>query len=544
MVWVGREHDNMRNLELPGRSPVHSTEGMAATSQPLATQAAIDVLKAGGNAMDAAVAACAMQCVIEPESTGIGGDCFCLYAPGGGARNPGDIVAYNGSGRAPAAASVGWYQEHGIDKIAGDSVHSVTVPGTIDAWDRLVADHGRMSLPELMQPAIRHARDGYPIPSRVHSDIVSQAAKLGRDENAARIFLPGGEAPRVGAMHRQPELAATLERIAAHGRDEFYKGETARGIVAYLRVRGGLHTLEDFANTQGEYVTPISTEFRDLTVHECPPNGQGVIALLLLNIMSGIEIGTGGPITLERIHAEIEAGRLAYAARDAWVADPAMAEVDVEGLLSAEYADSLRAAIDPARAHAPARLVDLPNHQSTVYITVVDRDRNACSLINTLFNNFGSGICAPNGVMLQNRGEGFSLDPASPNRIEGGKRPLHTIIPAMVSKGDRVVMPFGVMGGQYQSFGHMQFLTRFFDYGMDIQEAMDAPRFMPNPFEGNVDVEGAVPAAIRERLAQMGHRVTRPPKPIGGSQAIWIDWDEGVLTGGSDPRKDGCAIGY
>jgi gamma-glutamyltranspeptidase/glutathione hydrolase len=359
--------------------------------------------------------------------------------------------------------------------------------------------------------------------------------------------MPGGQAPRVGTMHRQPELAATLERIATHGRDEFYKGETARDIVTYLRDRGGLHTLEDFASHKGEYVTPISAEFRGHTVHQCPPNGQGVIALLLLNIMRETEAGAakgGNPITLERAHAEIEAGRLAYAARGAWLADPAMAEVPVERLLSAEYADSLRAAIDPARAIEPARLVDLPNHQSTVYITVVDRDRNACSFINTLFNNFGSGICAPNGVMLQNRGEGFSLDPASPNRIEGGKRPLHTIIPAMVSKGDRVVMPFGVMGGQYQSFGHMQFLTRFFDYGMDIQEAMDAPRFMPDPFTGEVGIEGTVPAAIREQLAARGHRLAPAAKPIGGSQAIWIDWDEGVLTGGSDPRKDGCAIGY
>jgi gamma-glutamyltranspeptidase/glutathione hydrolase len=530
----------MRNLELPGRSPVHAAEAMACASQPLAAQTAMEVLKAGGNAMDAAVAACAVQCVVEPESTGIGGDCFCLYSPGGST----DIVAYNGSGRAPAAASVEWYQERRIGEIAGDNVHSVTIPGAIDAWNRLVADHGRKSLSELLQPAIRYARDGYPISSRVHVDFVSQAAKLARDENAARIFLPGGQAPRIGTMHRQPELAATLERITALGRGEFYTGETARDIVAYLQARGGLHTLEDFANAEGEYVTPISAGFCGHTIHQCPPNGQGVIALLLLNIMSGIETGTGGPITLERIHAEIEAGRLAYAARDAWLADPVMAEVPVAGLLSAEYADSLRAAMDPTRAQEPARLIGLPNHQSTVYIAVVDRDRNACSFINTLFDNFGSGICTPTGVMLQNRGEGFNLDPASPNRIEGGKRPLHTIIPGMVSQGGRVVMPFGVMGGQYQAFGHMQFLTRFFDYGLDIQEAMDAPRFMPDPFTGEVGLEGQIPTEITIALGRRGHRLAPPAKPIGGSQAIWIDWDEGVLTGGSDPRKDGCAIGY
>ena len=529
----------MRNLELPGRSPVHATEGMACTSQPLATQVAIDVLKAGGNAMDAAIAACAAQCVIEPESTGIGGDCFCLYSKGGNT----DIVAYNGSGRAPAAASVEWYQQQGIAKIDG-GVHSVIVPGAVDAWARLSADHGRKGLSELLQPAIRFARDGYPVHSRVHADFASKATKLQADENAARIFMPGGQVPRVGAIHRQPELAATLERIAALGRAEFYQGDTARDIVAYLQARGGLHTLEDFATAAGEYVTPISADYRGHAVHECPPNGQGVIALLLLNIMAGIKTGTGGPITLERMHAEIEAGQLAYSARDAWLADPAMAQVPVDGLLSPEYADRLRAAIDPARAQEPDRLLDLPRHNSTVYISVVDRDRNACSFINTLFDNFGSGLCTPTGVMLTNRGDGFSLDPASPNRIEGGKRPLHTIIPGMVSKGDRVVMPFGVMGGQYQAMGHMQFLSRFFDYGMDIQEAMDAPRFMPDPFKSNVDIEGAVPQEIRDQLGAMGHRVTQPAKPIGGSQAIWIDWDEGVLTGGSDPRKDGCAIGY
>ena len=315
-------------------------------------------------------------------------------------------------------------------------------------------------------------------------------------------------------------------------------------MVKPLQAKGGLPTLEDFASAEGEYVTPISAGFRGHSVWECPPNGQGVIALLLLNVLSGIEVDPDGPISLERMHTEIEAGRLAYAARDAWVADPAMAEVPVEGLLSAEYADRLRAGINPARAQVPAPLIDLPRHNSTVYISVVDRDGNACSFINTLFDNFGSGLCTPTGIMLTNRAEGFSVDPASPNRIEGGKRPLHTIIPGMVSKGDRAVMPFGVMGGQYQSFGHMQFLTKFFDYGYDIQQAQDAPRFFPNPFADNVDVESTVPAAIREGLTARGHKITKPGKPLGGSQAIWIDWDEGVLTGGSDPRKDGCAMGY
>jgi gamma-glutamyltranspeptidase/glutathione hydrolase len=302
--------------------------------------------------------------------------------------------------------------------------------------------------------------------------------------------------------------------------------------------------MEDFANVKGDYVQPISAEFRGHTVWECPPNGQGVIALLLLNVMAEVETGNQ-PITVARMHAEIEACRLAYAARDEYLADPAFAEVDVEALLSADYAGRLRARIDPHRAADPRPEPAAVRHHDTVYVSVVDRDRNACSFINTLFHGWGAGLCAPkSGVVFTNRAQSFSLDPKSPNRIEPGKRPLHTIIPGMVSKGDRVAMSFGVMGGDYQAMGHMQFLTRMFDYGLDIQEAQDLPRFMPDPFTGEVEVESTVPEPLRAELAGMGHRVVPAAKPIGGSQAIWIDHEEGVLTGGSDPRKDGCALGY
>ncbi len=529
----------MRDLERPGRSPVHAPDGMACTSHPLSSQVAIDVLKSGGNAMDAAVAACAVQCVVEPGSTGIGGDCFCLYAPEGSA----DVVAFNGSGKAPAAASVDWYRQNGFHEIERNTPHSVTVPGAVDAWETLIRDFGRKSLGELLQPAIRYAQNGYPISSRVHTDFASAASLLSKDETASRIFLPGGRPPKVGDMHRQPELAATLEKIANNGRDAFYAGAVMEDMLAFLQSRGGLHTEEDFANVRGDYVQPISSDFRGYRIHECPPNGQGVIALLLLNIMSEIETGDH-PIELERIHKELEACRLAYRSRNLYVGDPAFSGVPVEGLLSAAYARELRESIDPERANEKPE-PGMPRHEDTVYITVVDKDRNACSFINTLFAGFGSGLVAPeSGVVLHNRGCGFNLDPENPNRIEGGKRPLHTIIPGMVTKGDRTVMPFGVMGGQYQSMGHMQFLTALFDYGMDIQEAMDRPRFMVQPFTGEVEMEGAVPAEIRDALEQRGHRIVPPSKPIGGSQAIWIDWEQGVLTGGSDPRKDGAAMGF
>ncbi|MGI9501013.1 MAG: gamma-glutamyltransferase [Geminicoccaceae bacterium] len=529
----------MRDLERPGRSPVHAPDGMACTSHPLSSQVAIDVLKSGGNAMDAAVAACAVQCVVEPGSTGIGGDCFCLYAPEGSA----ELVAFNGSGKAPAAASVDWYRENGFHEIERNTPHSVTVPGAVDAWETLIRDFGRKSLGELLQPAIRYARGGYPISSRVHTDFASGAALLSKDETAARIFLPGGRPPAVGQMHRQPELAATLEKIADNGRDAFYAGEVMDDMLAYLQSRGGLHMEGDFAAVQGDYVQPISTEFRGYRVHECPPNGQGVIALLLLNIMSEVETGDH-PINLERIHQELEACRLAYRSRNLYVGDPAFSDIPVDELLSDAYARKLRQEIDPAQANETPD-PGVPGHEDTVYITVVDKDRNACSFINTLFAGFGSGLVAPrSGVVLHNRGCGFNLDRESPNRIEGNKRPLHTIIPGMVTKNERTVMPFGVMGGQYQSMGHMQFLTALFDYGLDIQESMDRPRFMVNPFDGAVEMEGAVPADIQAELKRRGHRLVPPSKPVGGSQAIWIDWEEGVLTGGSDPRKDGAAIGY
>ena len=513
---------------------------MAATSNPLSTLVAIDVLKGGGNAMDAAIAACATQCVVEPESTGIGGDCFCLYAPGGSDR----ITAFNGSGRAPMAATPEWFAEQGITAIERQSPHAVTIPSAVDGWDRLLSAHGTKDLGELLQPAIRYARAGYPVASRVSIDFASQIDIIRDDKNLSSVFLKGGKTPAAGSLHRQPELANTLEAIARNGRDAFYTGEIAENIVTYLRSKGGLHTLEDFASVEGIFVDPISTDYRGYTVHQCPPNGQGVIALLLLNIMGGIEVGDD-PLSPERMHLEIEAGRLAYHDRAAYLADPAQTDIPVDWLLSREHADALRKEISAAKAMTKLPDILRPEHKDTVYITVVDKDRNACSFINTLYFNFGSGLMAPEtGVVLHNRGMSFSLDPGHPNCIAPGKRPMHTIIPGMVSKGGKAVMSYGVMGGEYQAYGHMQFLSRMFDFGLDIQEAQDLPRVFPDPQSGEVQAESGLPEAVADALRAKGHTLVAPAKPIGGSQAIWIDWDEGVLTGGSDPRKDGCALGY
>jgi len=513
---------------------------MAATSHPLSTATAVDTLQAGGNAMDAAIAACAVQCVVEPGSTGVGGDCFALYAPGGG----GEPVAYNGSGRAPAAATPAWYAERDIESIERQSPHAVTVPGAVEAWERLATDHGRLGLDRLLQPAIRLARDGYPITPRVHRDWSEMRPLLERDPGSRAVFLPGDRTPPVGSRHHQPRLAATLERIAAEGARALYEGPIGGALVGFLRERGGLHTREDFAQTAGEYVAPISTTFRGYEVWECPPNTQGVIALMILKLLER-HAATGHPLSVERVHLEIEATRLAYHDRNLFVGDPAHGAVPLAWLLGDEHLSDLDGDIDPARARIDLPVRKPPATHSTVYISVVDRDRNAVSFINSLFSHYGSALTEPEtGILLQNRGQGFTLEAGHPNAIGPGKRPLHTLIPGMVTRAGRTCMSFGVMGGHYQALGQAQFLTRFFDYGCDLQEAMDLPRFFPRVGTGDVELESGVPRAVAGALRARGHSTAVPPRPIGGAQAVWIDWDEDVLTGASDPRKDGCALGY
>lgn len=344
-------------------------------------------------------------------------------------------------------------------------------------------------------------------------------------------------------MHRQPELAATLRLIAKNGREAFYTGPVAGDMVAYLRGLGGLHTLEDFAAATGEYVTPISAAFRGCDVFECPPNGQGVIALLILNILSRFE-AHGDPQSADRLHLEIEATRLAYAARDLLVADPDMSEVPVADMLSNAWADRLAGMIDLKRARADLPAFDMPLHSDTVYISVVDKDRNAVSFINSVFDSFGSGLVSPrSGVVLHNRGQSFSLDPRHPNAVAPNKRPLHTIIPGMLARGGRAEMPFGVMGGYYQAMGHAHLLTKVLDFGMDLQEAIDLPRIAPVSGTMKVQAEHGLAGETLAELSRRGFELIPATDPIGGAQAIRIDWANGTLLGGSEPRKDGCALG-
>lgn len=525
----------MHDFNLPGRSLAVGGAGMAATSHPLATLAAIDMLKAGGNAMDAALAAVAIQGVVEPAMTGIGGDCFVLFAPKGGLP-----MALNGSGRAPSAARAEWFADQGLAAIPPTSPHAVTVPGAVDAWCRLSADYGTKSLDEVLAPAIRAADEGFRIAPRVAFDWARNVAKLEADPDSRSAFLLSGAAPRLGDKLRMPALAQTLRQIASGGRKAFYEGQVAAEIVAKLRSLGGLHSEEDFALQTSDYVEPIHAPFRDVDVYECPPNGQGLIALMMLRLADRLRAENLS--SADRIHLLAEITKAAYHARDAYLCDPAHGEVPIEHLLSDDWVDRMVPHIDMARAK-PLPSWDEVEHKDTVYLTVVDRDLNAVSFINSLFAAFGTGILVPGcGVMLHNRGSAFRTNPGHPNAIAPGKRPMHTIIPGMVVKNGRAVMPFGVMGGHYQAAGHTQFLGNVYDLGMDVQSASDAPRSFAT--EGRLEIEPTVPNDVMDDLRRRGHDLEIVGSPIGGCQAIMIDEERGALLGASDHRKDGFALGY
>jgi gamma-glutamyltranspeptidase/glutathione hydrolase len=532
----------LRDFHLPGRSPVIATNGMAATSMPAATLTALDVLRSGGNALDAAVAAVAVLCVIEPQSTGIGGDCFCLYAPAGTGR----VVALNGSGRAPAAAAIDWYEQHGMAAQENTSPHSVTVPGAVAAWETLLGAHGTRSLDELLRPAIGFAEHGHPVHAKVASDWEGLVGKL--QKTGAHAFLPNGRAPAAGDIFKQPALAATLKAIARHGAKAFYEGAVAADIVATLRARGGLHTEADFAagRTAAQFVDPIRLGWEGREVWQCPPNGAGLLVLMILGMLEGFGPAPDGPMGPVRLHRHVEACRLAFRDRDAFLADPCQVAVPVDRLLDPAYLKALGGLIrdDAAMAHMPAPGESaLPLHRDTVYLTVVDRDGNACSFINSLFQGFGSGILAEqSGVMLQNRGFSFRLERGHPNCIAPMKRPMHTIIPGMVTENGQAVLSYGVMGGHYQPMGQSWFLTNHYDYGLDLQQSLDLARVFP--YQGKLEAERGVPPDVLAALVRMGHVIEPAERPHGGGQAIMIDRRRGVLIGASDPRKDGMALGY
>jgi gamma-glutamyltranspeptidase/glutathione hydrolase len=524
-----------RDFQMPGRSPVIACGGMAATSHPLATMAAVDTLRAGGTAADAAVAAVATLCVVEPHMTGIGGDCYCLVS------QPGKPVwGYNGSGRAGAKASFEALRAKGMTEI-GNSIHAVTVPGALDAWEAILKSHGRFGLDRVLGAAIKYAEGGFPVAARVAWDWSRYVGKLKADAGATKHYLFNGDAPKEGDVIRFPALAATLKTIAAKGARAFYEGEIADDIATTVAARGSFLTKEDFAAHRGDEVTPISTNYRGLDLVEIPPNGQGLTALVMLNILENFDLAALDPMGPERFHLVLEAARLGFAVRDTHIADALHMRTPVAGLLAKSFGKKLASLIDlKKRAKFPAAPAPGSN---TIYLSVVDRDRMAVSFINSLYSSFGLGICTEKtGIMLTNRGACFTLEPDHPNTFGPNKRPLHTIIPALAMRNGRCDMSFGVIGAHYQPMGHVQIVLNMLDYGMDVQQAIDAPRFF---FEGEQSlVEHGTPPATIEGLKARGHDVVFAPTPWGGAQTIKIDWDRGVLIGGSEPRKDGCALGY
>jgi gamma-glutamyltranspeptidase/glutathione hydrolase len=519
------------------RSAVRAMNGMVATSQPLASAAGLRVLQQGGNAIDAAVAAAAVLCVVEPMMVSPGGDLFALVWD----AKKKELKALNASGRAPQAASIDELKRRGFTHIPQNGIHAVTVPGAVDGWAKLLERYGTMKLAQVLQPAIEYAERGYPV-----TDVIAADWETGlnykKNEDFAKTFLPDGKFPNPGEIFTNKNLAATLKAIAAGGRDVFYKGEIAAKIVKFAQAQGGLHTAQDFANHTSNWLDPISTVYRGHTIYELPPNNQGLAVLQMLNILEGYDVKSLGHNTAEYLHLLVEAKKLAYADRAWHIADPTFYKAPLDKLLSKEYATELRKKIDLNRA-AGASPVGSRGGEDTVYLTVVDKDHNAVSFIQSIFSAFGSGLVAGDtGIVLHNRGAGFSFDPNHPNKLEGGKRPFHTLIPAMVFRDGQPWLTFGVMGGDMQAQGHAQVLLNLIDFGMDVQQAGEQARF--RDFESGLALESAIGADVRKALEAKGHRLTIAPGMFGGYQAILIDPKTGALFGGSDPRKDGCAMGW
>ncbi|MEL7099335.1 MAG: gamma-glutamyltransferase family protein [Pseudomonadota bacterium] len=525
----------MRDFHLPGRSATYATNGMCATSHPLAASTAVDMMRRGGSAMDAAIAGAVLLGICEPQMTGIGGDLFALISPAGS----NEILALNGSGRAPAGLDAEAIRAAGFDKMPLHHPHAVTVPGAIDAFCTLSERYGRLGLDAILAPAIHYADAGVPVAPRVAFDWVNDAGTL--QGGARDLFLKDGKALRTGEVFAAPGQAEVLRRVAKDGRDAFYTGEVAEDMVRALQALGGTHTLGDFAATKCTDTTPISGSYKSADIVEHPPNGQGAAALLLLNILKHFDIAAMDPLGADRVHIEAEATKLAYDARDRFLADPDHT-ARLDHMLSDETAARLAALIDPAKAMPSPAALSEAVHKDTIYITCVDKDGMAVSLIYSIFHGFGSGIASDKfGILFQNRGAGFTLTPGHPNEAGPGKRPMHTIIPGMVREAGVPTIPFGVMGGAYQCTGHARFASNLVDFDMGLQAALDAPRAFSDA--GVLKVERGYSDAVRADLAARGHKVEVPDTAIGGAQAIRIRKD-GVLEGASDPRKDGCALGY
>ncbi len=536
------------------RSVVIATEGMVATSQPLAAATGVQVLRRGGTAVDAAIAANAVLGVVEPMSCGIGGDLFAIYWD----AKTNKLYGLNASGRSPEKLSRDMFRQRGMQQIPIEGPLSWSVPGCVAGWHDLSQRFGKLELAEVLADAIRYAEDGFPVSEVIAASWQGSTASLSRWPDSAATLLIEGRAPRVGEVFRNPRLANTMRAIAEGGRDAFYRGENAQAIVRFSEQNGGYFSLDDFAKHENEWVEPVSTNYRGFDVWELPPNGQGIAALQMLNLLEPYDLRAMGPGSAEYLHLLIEAKKLTFEDRATFYADPATEKLPVAALISKEYARQRGKLINPQRAadnvkHGDPRLVA----GDTIYLTVVDKDRNCCSLIQSNYYGFGSKVVPGDvGYAIQNRGALFALDENHRNRLEPGKRPFHTIIPAMVTQEGRPVFCFGVMGGDMQPQGHVQILVNLIDFGMNVQQAGDAARVrhfgsgtptgVPPQGSGVVSVESSISRETQAALRKLGHRVeiAADGGGLGGYQGIWIDWEHGTLHGATEPRKDGAAVGY
>ena len=532
------------------RSTVIARHGMAATSHPLASDAAIQVLRSGGNAVDAAIAANAVLGVVEPMSCGMGGDLFAIVW----IAKTHKLSGLNASGRAPYAATIALFRDRGLKMIPTDGPLSWSVPGCVDGWEQLARRFGSRSLADDLAPAIGYASDGFPVTEIIAHDWQTAAAALGKIPTSARCYLPGGAAPRTGDLFHDPGLARSLKLVAAGGSPAFYRGPIAAAIVAYSGSVGGLFAGRDFADHTSTWVEPVHTNYRGYDVWELPPPGQGIATLQMLNLLEPFDLKRMGALSAEALHLMVEAKKLAYEDRAKFYTDPEFGKVPIDRLISKAYAATRAPLIDPNRANdrpEPGK----PGEADTIYLTVVDADRNAVSLIQSNFHGFGSyHVPGDLGFALQNRGCLFALDEAHANRLEPHKRPFHTIIPAFVTRDGQPWLSFGLMGGDMQAQGHAQVICNMVDFGMDVQEAGDLARFrhlgsaeptgLASEGAGRLALESGVSAEARAKLTALGHTLVTAPGSFGGYQAIRIDLERGVLMGGSDPRKDGCALGY
>lgn len=523
------------------RPVVSGLNGMAATSQHLASLTGYKILAKGSNAVDAAVAmACTLKAV-EPHSVGLGGDCFALVYM----KDENKVYGLNGSGRAPGSASISWYKEHGYDEMPLNGVLAATVPGALRGYMDLLDGFGSLPLEDIFEDAVFYGENGFAVSEVIAGEWNNQRSLLLQDENAAKTYLINGQAPRPGQVFKNRNLASTFRRIASEGVESFYSGALGREMTDYIKKIGGLISLDDLAAHESTWVEPISLSYRGFDILELPPNGQGIVALQMLSMMAGFNVAEMGHNSAEYLHRLIEAKKIAFADRDYVVTDPEFYDIPVKTILSEEYAQDCRDRINPDSASDP-RPSSFAKGSDTVYVAAADQYGNAVSLISSIYTHFGSGVVIPGtGIVLQSRGRGFSLDENHPNRLEPNKRTKHTIIPGMIFKDGNFVSVFGVMGGDMQPQGHTQLLNNLIDHKMNPQEAVDAPRVC-HMRGREVYFEDGIPMETVEKLLEMGHEHDSTPSPVnscGGGQIIWKT-EDGVYLGGSDRRKDGCAIGY